>query len=640
MQQIIIDFGRLEFLGLDISLRIFGYGLMLVFGFLSAIYLAQRAARRAGESPHNVAHCGLIALVFGVLGARIAYIIENWSEFTGPGAGPGKMLNITSGGLIYYGGVVLAMAAVLAFLRARRLPIRRYLDIVAPALMLGLAFGRAGCTLNGCCYGQQCSEDWPLAMRFPLYSQPMIKLDGRDSPFSAGTEAPSPVYGHQLYTRPSERLVNPFHREKAAPGSPVLLIPVWDRHGPLPAGQLDTMLAAEEERARRFAATAGSDERIARHEWLEARKSGEGFLRGSEHWSVAVEFDADADLALNLDEAEAYLLWRRNQLEKRFGDLSDAANASAADEALRADELTPQHVPLDARMVNWALKEKDERLSASAARHAAETAEGGDARIVQMEYFPLLPTDELHGPLSGDQLATMRANEPAVREMFDRLAGPGGTLEHAEWDRGLADGDGLLRGSEHWSEAVAVAGGRTGMLTFEHAWRYLQWRRNWLERKFGPLEAPEAAEQANRYLQASEVALAGAQRSLPVKPAQPLGIVNALLLAGLLMAFSRLRTREGQVFALLLILYPITRFLLEMVRANAHDLSHGVLTHNQYTSMILVTAGLGLMVLLHKLPASAGPAAFERAGRTAPNGRGAADSSSQGKTRVKRKVRR
>ncbi|NBD35303.1 MAG: HlyD family efflux transporter periplasmic adaptor subunit [Chloroflexi bacterium] len=108
-------------------------------------------------------------------------------------------------------------------------------------------------------------------------------------------------------------------------------------------------------------------------------------------------------------------------------------------------------------MVNWALKEKDERLSARAARQAAETAEGGDARIVQMEYFPLLPTDELHGPLSGDQLATMRADEPAVREMFDRLAGPGGTLEHAEWDRGLADGDGLLRGSEHWSEAVAVA---------------------------------------------------------------------------------------------------------------------------------------------------------------------------------------
>ncbi|MFW6133672.1 MAG: prolipoprotein diacylglyceryl transferase, partial [Planctomycetota bacterium] len=277
MQRIIVDFGRLELFGLDVSLRVFGYGLMLVFGFLTAISIAQRTARRAGEPPRNVAHCGLLALVAGVIGARIAYIIENYEQFAQSPNPVSEMINITSGGLIYYGGVVLAGAVVLIFLRRRRLPIRRYLDIIAPSLMIGLAFGRAGCTLNGCCYGERCDPHWPLAMRFPLYSRPLIKLDGRDNPFSAGV-GPSPVFADQLVPAPEHRLVNPRVAARAGAGEPVTLIPIWDRHGPRSADQLTTMLAGRQAARQAFAAIAGDDGRVRRDEWLAARKRGAGFL--------------------------------------------------------------------------------------------------------------------------------------------------------------------------------------------------------------------------------------------------------------------------------------------------------------------------------------------------------------------------
>ncbi|MCK4600995.1 MAG: prolipoprotein diacylglyceryl transferase, partial [Phycisphaerae bacterium] len=211
MQRIIVDFGVLKLFGGEVPLRIYGYGLMLVLGFLSGIWLAQWRARRCGGSAEAVAVCGILALVGGVIGARLAYMVENYSEFAHAPNPLTAVLNVTSGGLIYYGGVVLATVFVLAYLRLKRLSIRRYLDILSVSLMVGLAFGRAGCLLNGCCFGRVCSETWPLAMRFPMYSEPLIKLDGSDNPFSQDTAAPSPVYDHQLKNnqiRPHPRLLD------------------------------------------------------------------------------------------------------------------------------------------------------------------------------------------------------------------------------------------------------------------------------------------------------------------------------------------------------------------------------------------------------------------------------------------------
>ena len=116
-----------------------------------------------------------------------------------------------------------------------------------------------------------------------------------------------------------------------------------------------------------------------------------------------------------------------------------------------------------------------------------------------------------------------------------------------------------------------------------------------------------------REFNSEQIALAQKERSLPVLPAQALGIVNALLIAGILFAFFRLRTHEGEVFALMLVLYPITRFILESIRAdNPHDLLSGQLTHNQFTSIIVFIVGGAMMVGLRSLGASAGPTWVQR----------------------------
>ncbi|HOF17996.1 MAG TPA: prolipoprotein diacylglyceryl transferase [Phycisphaerae bacterium] len=466
MLQIIIDLGTFELLGRSIPLRIFGYGLMLVMGFLCGITLARWRARRAGESADAITTCGILALIGGVVGARLAYVLENWRNFLHQKDVALEILNVTSGGLIYYGGVALATAMVLIYLRAKRLPVRRYLDIIAPSMMIGLAFGRAGCLLNGCCHGGPCDAHWALATRFPLYSEPLVKLNG-PGPFSDGTQGASPPYAHQLETgrvHPDSRLTY------------VVRVPLRDKHG-------------------RDILSAG-----------------------------------------------------RSQFKDRT--------------------------------------------------------------------FALPPRD-LHGRLTNDQLAPMLSETPTFEKDFYHLAGADGLLSEEEWRRGIRAGDGLLRGSEAWEEARTFDDNADGTLSPREMRAYLDIRLGRLLRQFdadhdGQFDAAERAA-VNEYLQADLYEIAHHAWSEPVRPAQALGIVNALLLAGLLLAFSRLRTREGQVFLLMVLLYPVTRFVLESIRAdNPHNLAKGILTHNQYTSIVLVAAGIVLLFVLRILPASCGPTLAQR----------------------------
>mgnify|MGYP000061758619 CR=1 FL=1 len=353
MKQVIVDFGKVNLFGHPVELRIYAYGLMLVFGFIFGTYLARWRAKRFGENPEVITSMGLLGLIGGVIGARGAFVIANWNtDFAWRENPLREAINVTAGGLIYYGGVALGLLLVFGYMWLRHLPLRRYLDIVAPSIMLGLAFGRAGCTLNGCCFGSRCREDFPLAMRFPYASTPLILLDKDANVF--GGASVSPAFQHQVNLPP----------EKG--GIDIKSLPDW----------------------------------LFKH------------------------------------DAEGHIL---------------------------------------------------------------RDAEG---KIV------LKSPSEL------------------------------------------------------------------------------------------------TAEQARQALKLT---------ALPVQPAEPFGIVNALIIMFILLGFSRLRSREGTVFALLLILYPITRFVLESIRGdNPHNLLRFQFTHNQYTSMVLVILGLVIWRVLWRLPSSAGPFWYER----------------------------
>jgi phosphatidylglycerol:prolipoprotein diacylglycerol transferase len=151
------------------NIPVYGYGVMLVIGFIAAMYLAQYLARRSNLDPEIFANVAIIALVTGVIGARLSHVLENISWYTNSHLpfweNFWNAVNIRQGGLTYYGGFLLAFPCCVMYGIWKKVPIPTGMDIIAPCVMIGLAFGRIGCFLNGCCYGANANVPW--AVEFP-----------------------------------------------------------------------------------------------------------------------------------------------------------------------------------------------------------------------------------------------------------------------------------------------------------------------------------------------------------------------------------------------------------------------------------------------------------------------------------------
>lgn len=148
-----------------IHLTVKSYGLMMVIGFLAAVYVIRRLSRDITPDPQLITNAALYSLIGGVFGARLFYVLHHFSDFKQE---PASVFAIWNGGLELLGGVILAVAIIIFYLIYHKLPIRKYLDILAIGLMLALVFGRIGCFLNGCCFGKP--TDLPWGVRFPYNS--------------------------------------------------------------------------------------------------------------------------------------------------------------------------------------------------------------------------------------------------------------------------------------------------------------------------------------------------------------------------------------------------------------------------------------------------------------------------------------
>lgn len=154
------------------GLAIRGYGAMFLLAIVAGVTLTLRMARSAGVHPDVILSMSFWCFVFGIIGARLFFVIQYWSEFYNPLQSTkwttvlAKILNFTEGGLVVYGSLVGAMLSYMVVMHRRRLPKLATLDLFVPGLAIGLAFGRIGCLLNGCCWGGVC-EDSALCIHFP-----------------------------------------------------------------------------------------------------------------------------------------------------------------------------------------------------------------------------------------------------------------------------------------------------------------------------------------------------------------------------------------------------------------------------------------------------------------------------------------
>ncbi|MBI3333807.1 MAG: prolipoprotein diacylglyceryl transferase [Candidatus Omnitrophica bacterium] len=141
-------------------LALHSYGLMVALGFMAAAALASRRAQALGLDPSRIQKVVWISLLAGILGARLAYLFLNWDLFA---SNPVEIIRLDHGGLVFYGGLTMGLAAGLWTIRRAGLPLLKTADLLIPPLVLAHAIGRIGCFLNGCCYGKPTSVPWAVA---------------------------------------------------------------------------------------------------------------------------------------------------------------------------------------------------------------------------------------------------------------------------------------------------------------------------------------------------------------------------------------------------------------------------------------------------------------------------------------------
>lgn len=160
-----------------INLPVRAYGTLLVAGFLVGLWRAMRLCRRRMQlepegsprriHPDNIFDLGIMGLLIGLVGARITFVLLDWSEFA---KNPAEALKIWAGGLTLQGGMLFGILYMIWYCRRKKLNLLAVGDVCAPAWAIAYTIGRFGCLLNGCCYGGVC--DLPWAMRFPDEQHP------------------------------------------------------------------------------------------------------------------------------------------------------------------------------------------------------------------------------------------------------------------------------------------------------------------------------------------------------------------------------------------------------------------------------------------------------------------------------------
>lgn len=161
-----------------IAFHLFGkpihfYGVCIALGFLCATALMLYKRKRAGMTKDQIFDLAMLALFTGIVGARLLHVIQNWDS----NAGFLWIFRIDQGGLVFYGGFILAITSVCIYARRKKISMPALLDVTSPAIAIGHAFGRLGCFMQGCCFGKPAPEGTWGAVRFPFH--PASSIDAK-----------------------------------------------------------------------------------------------------------------------------------------------------------------------------------------------------------------------------------------------------------------------------------------------------------------------------------------------------------------------------------------------------------------------------------------------------------------------------
>jgi phosphatidylglycerol:prolipoprotein diacylglycerol transferase len=191
------------------------YGVLIAVGFLLAVVITARQARREGTDPDKLLDLGFWLLLAGFVGARLLFILTDLGYYVGSCRGTGsprttgqviwdctRALHVWEGGVVWYGGFLAALGVGVWLLHRRKQKILRTADLIMPVVPLGHFFGRLGCFAAGCCYGKPTSTAVGV-----VFGPKSLALSDLADVLPPGATATMPLHPTQLYEACGELLI-------------------------------------------------------------------------------------------------------------------------------------------------------------------------------------------------------------------------------------------------------------------------------------------------------------------------------------------------------------------------------------------------------------------------------------------------
>jgi phosphatidylglycerol---prolipoprotein diacylglyceryl transferase len=173
-------------------ITVYTYGVLLAAAYLLGLQLAIVRAKKRGLDHARVLDLGIYIIISALIGAKLLLLVTDFRAFTND---PRELLTLARSGGVFYGGLILAVAVALWYIRRVGLPLWTTCDVFAPGIALGHVVGRFGCLFAGCCYGKPTMRPWGITFTDPFAAA------------NVGTPLNQPLHPTQLYEAGAELLI-------------------------------------------------------------------------------------------------------------------------------------------------------------------------------------------------------------------------------------------------------------------------------------------------------------------------------------------------------------------------------------------------------------------------------------------------